>query len=59
MWQQMGVAIPGGLTAMVLELEAELRLDVERRGLQLDKRNMFNEVCRVILQEDLLAHCYM
>ena len=39
---------------MVLELEAELRLDVERRGLQLDIRNMFNEVCRTILQEDLL-----
>jgi hypothetical protein len=53
--QQVGVAVAGGLNAMVLEFEARLRQNLADRGLNIDIRNMFNELCRVIMQEKLLG----
>jgi hypothetical protein len=51
----MGVAVvPGGLTTLTLGIEAELREDLRKRSLALDIRNMFNEMCRLCAQEDLL-----
>eukprot|EP01047_Picozoa_sp_COSAG01_P026465 COSAG01_NODE_1707_length_9427_cov_12.173027_6_plen_135_part_00 len=54
-YQQMGVAVPGGLTTMVLGVEADLRMELEKRSLALDIRNMFNELCRVSMEEDLVG----
>ena len=53
-FQQMGVAVEGGLNALVLDMECELRSNVSMRALSMDIRNMFNELCRVAMQEDLL-----
>eukprot|EP01047_Picozoa_sp_COSAG01_P018645 COSAG01_NODE_1015_length_12114_cov_214.545651_4_plen_114_part_00 len=39
---------------MTLGIEAELREDLRKRSLALDIRNMFNELCRLCAQEDLL-----
>jgi hypothetical protein len=55
----MGVAVPGGLTTLTLGIEAELCEDLRetwrKRSLALDiVRNMFNELCRICAQEDLL-----
>ena len=52
-FQQMGVAVEGGLNALVLDMECELRANLSMRSLSMDIRNMFNELCRVAMQEDL------
>ena len=52
---QTGVGVPGGLSMMTAFVEAMMRLDRGKRKLDVDIANMFNELCRVTLMEELLG----
>jgi hypothetical protein len=51
---QTGVGVPGGLSMMTAFVEAMMRLDRGKKKLDVDITNMFNELCRVTLMEELL-----
>ena len=51
---QTGVGVPGGQSMMTAFVEAMMRLDRGKRKLDVDIANMFNELCRVTLMEELL-----
>ena len=52
---QTGVGVPGGQSMMTAFVEAMMRLDRGKRKLDVDITNMFNELCRVTLMEELLV----
>ena len=51
---QVGIGVPGGSAVASAVVEAVLRADAEKHMLNVDIRNMFNELCRVTMMEDIL-----
>ena len=51
---QVGIGVPGGAAVASAVVEAILRADTEKHMLNIDIRNMFNELCRVTMMEDIL-----
>ena len=51
---QVGIGVPGGAAVAAAVVEAVLRADTAKHALNVDIRNMFNELCRVTMMEDIL-----
>ena len=51
---QVGIGVPGGAAVASAVVEAILRADTDKHMLNIDIRNMFNELCRVMMIEDIL-----